>query len=100
MDHLDITKISMKREEIALMLKKDFIELTALSEETRKQVDATPVGSVIISYLKPEGLLFDLAAWRAASSVRCYVAKEERGHFTRLMQMDEASSWEKHSVSP
>ncbi|OQV14611.1 tRNA (cytosine(34)-C(5))-methyltransferase [Hypsibius exemplaris] len=91
MEHLHVAKITMKKDEIAAMLKKDFIQFAALSAETTKQVDEAPVGSIIVSYQKPEGdgLMFDLAAWKAASSVRCYVAKEERAHFTRLMNMDE-----------
>lgn len=91
MDHLDVAKIILKKEEIVLMLNKDFIEFTALSAESKQHVDLTPVGSVIVRYQKHGGLMFDLAAWRAGTTIRCYVAKEERGHFLRLMQMEEPS---------
>ena len=47
--------------------------------ETRQTVNSIPMGSVTVTFEKPKGLMFDLTAWRAATTVRCYVVKEERG---------------------
>lgn len=88
MECLDLKKITLVKDEIITMLNRDFIEFSSLREEARKALDDIPVGSVIVRYEKQGGLMFDLAAWRAATTIRCYVAKEERGHYMRLLQME------------
>ena len=81
-------KLVLNKQEIETLLMKDLIEFSALRPESRQTVDSIPVGSVIVRFEKPEGLMFDLSAWRAGTTVRCYVAKEERGHYMRLLQIE------------
>ncbi|XP_055335225.1 RNA cytosine C(5)-methyltransferase NSUN2-like isoform X2 [Paramacrobiotus metropolitanus] len=88
MEYLDIGRITLNREEVTKLMNKDVIDLTALRPETKQDVDKLPVGSVVVRYEKPGGIMFELAAWRSSSAIRCYVAKEERGHFLRLLQME------------
>jgi len=87
-------KLKVQKDDLVKMLlnedTEDPVQIIDLHQKTQDECEALECGSVVFVYDEEDGaeelpLVICIVGWKGKNSVRCYVAKNERAHFLRLL---------------